>query len=236
MELVPAVVRLITVAVLATLLATAASPVASSAATPMGPEPVVMVFVTVCWSSSTTEADALPLLATTALCRRDTTATPSGFAPTAMVLPVPVLRSMSAVVLQPNRLTIARSCWESTATPAGDGAVEQPLPETSTCWMTEKSAAFETELLVVSSTSNAKRRAWVRSEEESPPRLAVIWRSVMGGMTSSRIPSRRGTELLVKPLPIIVIRGSGLGGFATLDRDDVAMMVLGLVSTIESGR
>jgi hypothetical protein len=28
----------------------------------MGPEPVVMVFVTVCWSSSTTEADPLPLL------------------------------------------------------------------------------------------------------------------------------------------------------------------------------
>src|SRR5229473_897214 len=104
--------------------------------------------------------------------------------------------------------------------------------------MTEKSAAFETKPLVVSCTSTAKRRAWVRGEEGKAaklPREAIIWRSVKE-ITGNPIPSRRGTELEVKPLPIIVSCGNGLGAVEALERDETAMRVLGLVSTIESGR
>src|SRR5216684_502732 len=104
--------------------------------------------------------------------------------------------------------------------------------------MTEKSAAFETTPLPGSTTSNAKRRAWVRGEEGNaakPPREAITCRSVKE-TTGNAIPSRRGTELAVKPLPIIVSCGNGLGAVEALVRDETAMRVLGLVSTIESGR
>src|SRR5712691_2575375 len=100
--------------------------------------------------------------------------------------------------------------------------------------MTEKSAAFETVPSGLT-TSSANRRAWVRSEEGRLPRSAVISRSVWD-TTLSMLPSRRGLELAVKPLPMIVSGGSGLGAVEALDRDEAAMRVLGVVSTIESGR
>src|SRR5713226_6044420 len=104
------------VTVLATLFATAASPVSWSAATPNEPEPVVGVLVTLGPVSSTTEALLLPLFATTTLCRRGRTATPDGFEPTVTVLTVPFERSISATELHPDRLTAAIFCTGSIAT------------------------------------------------------------------------------------------------------------------------
>src|SRR5260370_8130924 len=83
------------VTVLATLFATAASPVSWSAATPNEPEPVVGGLVTLGPVSSTTEALLLPLFATTTLCRRGRTATPDGFVPTLTAPPLPLPTSIS---------------------------------------------------------------------------------------------------------------------------------------------
>src|SRR5260370_34573452 len=99
--------------------------------------------------------------------------------------------------------------------------------------MTEKSAAFETKPLVVSCTSNAKRRAWVRGEEGKAaklPREAIIWRSVKE-ITVNPIPSRRGNEVEVKPLPINVSCGNGLGAVPAPDREGAAIRVLARMST-----
>src|SRR5260370_8171603 len=95
------------VTVLATLFATAASPVSWSAATPNEPEPVVGVLVTLGPVSSTTEALLLPLFATTTLCRRGRTPTPDGFHPAVTLLPVPVGRAIVATLSHPGRLTNA---------------------------------------------------------------------------------------------------------------------------------
>src|ERR1700682_3542998 len=125
MLLVPPVPVFRIVTVLATLFATAASPVSWSAATPTGFAPVVMVLVTDAASSSTTEALLLPLFATMAWCRRGRTATPRGFEPTATVWPVPFERLISATVLHPDKVTAAIFCSGSMATPAGSGGVER---------------------------------------------------------------------------------------------------------------
>src|SRR5712691_6871129 len=176
MLLVPPVATFKIVTVLATLFATAASPVSSSAATPIEPVPVVIVPGpgSGCPSSGTMEALLLPLFATTAIFRRGRTATPLGLVPTLTVEPAPVERLINATASHPDKLTTARpavSCTGSMATPAGSGGVEQP-EDTSTLCITVKSDAL---LTVPSefSTSSANRRA-VDSWGEST--LAVSWR------------------------------------------------------------
>src|ERR1700722_11679788 len=126
--LVAPVTAFTTVTVLATLLAMATSPVASSAAAPTEPDPVPTVCCTDCCSSSTIEAvPAPPLLATTATCKRGSTATPSGFEPTTTVEPVADVKLISASVLQLNKVTAARFCCGSIATPEGSGVGHEVL-------------------------------------------------------------------------------------------------------------
>src|ERR1700682_3365155 len=127
MLLAPPVPEFRIVTVLATLFATAASPVSWSAATPTGFVPVVMVFVTDAASSSTTEALLLPLFATTAWCRRGRAATPRGFGATGTLRPGPFESLISATVLHPGKVTAAMFCSGPMATPAGSGGAEQPV-------------------------------------------------------------------------------------------------------------
>src|SRR6266567_1813979 len=183
------------VAVFATLFATAASPVSWSAATPIEPDPVVMVFVTDAASSSTTEALLLPLFATTALCNRGKTATPRGFAPTLTAWPVPVERSISATVLHPDKVTAAIFWSGSTATPAGSGVDEQPV-DTSMLCVTVKSVAFVTEPDDRSRTSSANRWADVNWAGWT---VAVNWR-LLTKVVESVTPSRRTLELVENPV------------------------------------
>src|SRR5580704_1513553 len=234
MLLVPPVTAFTTVTVLATLFAMATSPVASSAAAPMGPEPVATVCVTDCCNSSTIDAvPAPPLLATTARCSRGSTATPIGFEPTTTVWPVLVAILMSATELQPNKVTAAIFCWGSIATPEGSGVGEQPV--TSTLCSTVKSTAFVT-LPLPFATSSAKRRAEVSRLNGT---VAINWRFPLPVQVVGReIPSRRTFRLVVpfvqvSPLPrTITVCGDGLGPLPSVELDT---KVVGLVLVMENG-
>src|ERR1700676_2862035 len=193
----------------------------------MEPDPVAIVFVTDGPTSSTTEALLLALFATTALWRRGTTATPSGFVPTATVVPVPVVRSIRASVLHPDKVTAARFCTGSMATPAGSGAVEQPV-DTSTLCLTVKSEALVT--IPESCTSTANRRADVNKAGGT----VTVSSRALTKFGKTGVPSRRTTELLVNPLPMIVRFATP--SEATLDSVEFTTISLGLVSVMEIGR
>src|SRR5580692_9274690 len=178
---------------------------------------------------------APPLLATTATPSRGITATPIGFVPTRMAWPELFAILISATELQPNKVTKAKSCCGSMATPEGSGVGHAVLLTSMLC-STVRPSAFVT-LPLESATSSANRRAEFCILAGT---IAVSWRSPLPAQEVgvSATPSRRICILVwpdkqVSPLPMTV---SNCGdGPALLPRsDEVVTNALGDVSVIEN--